>query len=125
MIGGWTTHDSSPAVLRSILNQWNSDWDDEGDYDDIVNDLVDDWLQPGVHVFDDGIKDKLDGSNETRDLFFADQDGDDGDDDKLTGDKCHWAFQVRVPWAHFKIGWLDFLPHTFGHKNDRVIEIDQ
>ena len=42
-------------------------------------------LQPGVHEFDDGVKDRLYGSYQAYDLFFADQDGADGDDDTIQG----------------------------------------
>ena len=37
----------------------------------------------GSTVFDDQAKDKLKGSKKARDLFFADIDGEDDDDDKV------------------------------------------
>jgi len=102
LIGGWTTYDDDlstelpdpdVAALRSILARW----DDGDDYDQIVDDLALGLLRPGVHVFDDGAKDKLYGNNKLRDLFFADQDGDDGDDDKLKGDKTDRVIQIDPP----------------------------
>lgn len=88
LIGGWTSHDNDRATLRSILdNAWVSRFAAGDDYDDIVDDLVNDSFSPGTSVFDDGVKDKLHGSNKAHDLFFADIDKNDADDDDLKGDK--------------------------------------
>ena len=87
LIAGWTVYDDDRAALRSILGDWTAGWTAGLPYDDIVDDLVDDWLTPGETVFDDGVKDKVEGSNKARDLFFADLDKADGDDDKLKGNK--------------------------------------
>ena len=80
--------DPDVDALRSILHdQWIARWNAGDDYNQIVDDLATGLLQPGLHVFDDGIRDKLYGSKKVRDLFFADRDGADGDDDRLKGDK--------------------------------------
>jgi hypothetical protein len=95
LISGWTTHDSDPEALRAILhNLWILRWHAGDDYDEIVDDLEAGLLLPGVHVFDDGVKDRLHGGHKIRDLFFADQDGDDGDDDKLKGDKSDRVIEI-------------------------------
>jgi hypothetical protein len=95
LIGDWTSHDSSPAALRAILSQWTSDLEAGLDYDEIVDNLVAGWLRPD-QIFDDGVKDKLYGSNKARDLFFADQDWKDGDDDKLKGDKHDRVIEIDL-----------------------------
>ena len=87
LIAGWTVHDDDQAALRSILGVWTDGWTAGTPYNDIVDDLVGNWLTPGEDVFDDGVEDKVKGSNKARDLFFADLDGADGDDDKLKGNK--------------------------------------
>jgi hypothetical protein len=87
LIAGWTLYDD-PADLRTILNDaWVARFAAGDDYDDIVDDLVGNWLTRGVHVFDDGVKDKLEGAKKLRDVFFADLDGQDKDDDKTNHDK--------------------------------------
>jgi len=87
LIAGWTVYDDDQAALQFILGDWTAGWTAGLPYDDIVADLVSDWLTPGTTVFDDGVKDDVKGSNKARDLFFADLDEVDGDDDKLKGDK--------------------------------------
>ncbi len=81
---------NAASALRGILqNQWISRWENGDDYDDIVDDLVavGGSLEIGVRVFDDGIRDKFRRSKQTRDLFFADLDGNDDDDDDVKADK--------------------------------------
>ena len=87
LIAGLTRYDNNVSALRSILDQWISDWNTGQPYDQIVDDLVAAWLTPGEDVFEDGVTDKLDASNKARDLFFADLDEMDEDDDKVKGDK--------------------------------------
>ena len=94
LISGWTAHDSDYTALHAILHDsWISRWSVGDDYDEIVDDLVANWLRPG-QAFDDGVKDKLYGNNKTRDLFCADQDGEDADDDKLKGDKNDRVIEI-------------------------------
>jgi Ca2+-binding RTX toxin-like protein len=86
LIGGTTVYDDDPAALRSILDDaWVARFEAGDDYDDIVDDLVDEWLTPGEDVFDDGVSDKLYGGDKSRDVLFADLDGDDRD--KVKADK--------------------------------------
>ena len=56
-------------------------------YDDIARDLIANRFVPGHAVFDDQVKDKLQGSRRARDLFFADMDDEDDDDDKVRAKK--------------------------------------
>ena len=55
--------------------------------EDIVKDLVANRFIPGSTVFDDQARDKLKGGKKARDLFFADIDGEDDDDDKVKAKK--------------------------------------
>ncbi|MFV2066030.1 MAG: hypothetical protein ACC645_03555 [Pirellulales bacterium] len=97
LIGGWTVYDEDIARMRQILDgAWASRFDNGDPYQDIVDDLVDNWLTPGVHVFDDQVEDDLHGKSHLRDVFFAhqDDDRDDGDnreeeddDDDLHGER--------------------------------------
>ena len=84
LIGGLTNFADDGATLRDILdNDWIARFAAGDNYDEIVGDLVANRFIPGVTVFDDGVKDKLKGSKKARDLFFADIDEVDDDDDKL------------------------------------------
>jgi Ca2+-binding RTX toxin-like protein len=88
LIAGVTAFDDDKTTLRDILdNDWIARFNSGDDYDDIANDLVADRFIPGESVFDDQDKDKLRGSKKARDLFFADIDEEDKDDDKLKAKK--------------------------------------
>lgn len=79
LIGGSAGYDVDTTILRDILdNDWIARFHSGDDYEDIVNDLVTNRFIAGVTAFDDGVKDKLKGSN-ARDLFFA------GIHDKIMG----------------------------------------
>ena len=96
LIGGSTAYDSDRATLHTILHdEWISRWELGNDYEAIVDDLSSGsgLLRPGK-VFSDDAKDKLDGDSKTRDLFFADQDGENGDDDKLKGDRGDRVIEI-------------------------------
>ncbi|MFV2067929.1 MAG: calcium-binding protein [Pirellulales bacterium] len=87
LISGLTIFDNDGATLRDILdNDWIARFENGDDYDGIASDLVANHFIPGVTVFDDQAKDKLKGSR-ARDLFFADIDGEDDDDDKVKAKK--------------------------------------
>ncbi|MAD79507.1 MAG: hypothetical protein QGG71_21730 [Pirellulaceae bacterium] len=74
--------------MRDILdNDWIAHFAAGDSYEDIAKDLVANRFIPGTTVFDDQAKDKLKGSKKARDLFFADIDGEDDDDDKIKGKK--------------------------------------
>jgi Ca2+-binding RTX toxin-like protein len=94
LVAGWTVYDEDVASLRSILEQWGNDWGAGHTYETIVGDLADDWLTPGVHVFDDGVMDDMKGANEARDAFFADLDGQHGDDDNLERDNDELVIEL-------------------------------
>jgi hypothetical protein len=88
LVAGSSVYDDDPDALRTILNDaWITRFSAGDKYDDIVDDLVESLLTPGTHVFDDGAKDTVAGSNKLRDAFFADFDDLDKDDDKVKGDK--------------------------------------
>ena len=94
LIGGVTAFDADEATLRSILDDdWIGRFADGDDYNDVVGDLIANWLIPGMTVFDDQSKDKLHGSN-ARDLFFADLDKDDRDDDKVKRKKDELVIEL-------------------------------
>jgi len=82
LIAGRTIYDTDPAALLAVHDAWISAWQAGTPYGRVVDSLVDNWLQPGENVFDDGVRDKLKGSNKSRDLFFAGLDGPDRDDVK-------------------------------------------
>jgi Ca2+-binding RTX toxin-like protein len=87
LIAGFTTFDDDAATLRDILdNDWIARFDRGDDYVNIAGDLITTRLIPGVNVFDDKSKDKLKGSK-ARDLYFADIDKKDKDDDKVKARK--------------------------------------
>ncbi len=96
LIAGWTSHDEAAdaaSAFRSILrDEWISRWDQGDDYDQIVDDLVaaGSSLEAGQRVFGDSLKDKLEGSSQSRDLFFADLDG----LDELKGNQGDRIIQV-------------------------------
>jgi Ca2+-binding RTX toxin-like protein len=85
LIAGRTAHDASPAALRSLLAEWTSG----KAYDVLVQDLTRSGglLEVGKQVSDDRAKDRLTGYDTARDLFFADQDKKDSDDDTVKGNK--------------------------------------
>ena len=88
LIGGLTSFDNNPATLRDILdNDWIARFAAGDAYEDIVKDLVTNRFIPGSTVFDDQSKDKLKGGKKARDLFFADIDKKDKDDDKVKAKK--------------------------------------
>ncbi|MFB3886819.1 MAG: hypothetical protein ACE144_16445 [Thermodesulfobacteriota bacterium] len=76
VIGGFTTYDADYVVLGNIMTLWR----DSADYGTALSVIRAQYLQAGVTVFDDGARDKLTGSRDM-DWFFADRDGQGGDDD--------------------------------------------
>ena len=88
LIGGWTSYDSDPCGVRALWLKWGP----AGDFDALVADLtkVGGLLEPNQRVFDDNVRDRMEGAASARDLFFADLDGRDNDDDLVVtspGDK--------------------------------------
>jgi len=84
VIGGFTVHDHDLSALDNIFEEWTAN----ASYLDRINALSNGTgltgisLTAGVDVFDDGDKDKLDGGKGL-DWYFGDDDGNDGDDDKI------------------------------------------
>lgn len=85
LIGGTTTHDANDAALTAILGEWTS----SNPYLTRVSNIRTGGgslggikLEAGITVMDDNATDILVG-NRGRDWFFADLDGQDGDDDLL------------------------------------------
>ncbi len=85
LIAGSTIYDNDERALRSILGDWSSGWNAGLGYAEIVDGLVADWLEPGSTVFDDGVKNRLIGNNNARDLLFAHLDRTDGRADLVSG----------------------------------------
>jgi Ca2+-binding RTX toxin-like protein len=85
LIAGSTIYDNDERALRSILGDWSSGWNAGLSYTEIVDGLVADWLEPGRTAFDDGVKNRLIGNNNARDLFFAHLDPIDDRADLVSG----------------------------------------
>jgi hypothetical protein len=73
--GGHTAYDIDPNMLGTIFDLWTG----TGDYSYRISSIRAQYFQT-VTVFDDGVRDILRGYKGT-DWFFADVDGQDGDDD--------------------------------------------
>ncbi len=94
LIGAATIYDARPderdhdSALMDVLNEWTSSGDQE-----VIRST---WLEPGTHVLNDGSSDKLTGGS-GRDWFFADLDGDDDDNDKITDRKGNETVDLLPP----------------------------
>jgi Ca2+-binding RTX toxin-like protein len=92
LIGGRTSHDDDPAALRRVMATWTS----AQALDSIVQELIraGGLLEVGQQVFDDHAKDDLSAKDFSRDLFFADQDKKNKDDDTIKANK--WDIVVEL-----------------------------
>jgi Ca2+-binding RTX toxin-like protein len=103
LIAGTTIYDASLPLLDALLQKWRAEPNSYAHrVDRVLSDsgdpLGDPFLQAGITVFDDQAPDRLTGGF-GRDLYFADLDDADDDDDVVLGLRRGWRPEALIDLA--------------------------